>query len=130
MPTGAWGERQAEAFLKKRGFRILARNWRNPRDLRDELDLVCSDGDVLVFVEVKTRSTVALVSGYYAIDRRKKKVLRRTADAYLKCLPPAQRPKTFRFDVVEVESLTAENQSDGAVRHFENVPLFEKYYAP
>lgn len=128
LSTGAWGERRAEAFLKRLGYRLVARNWRNPRDRRDELDLVCSDGDVLVFVEVKTRSTVALVSGYHAIDRRKKKVLRRTADAYLKALAPAQRPRTFRFDVVEVDS--ADDQTEGGIRHFENVPLFPKFYAP
>ena len=130
LSTGAWGERRAEDFLKKKRFRILARNWRNPQDRRDELDLVCRDGEVLVFVEVKTRSTVALVSGYYAIDRRKKKVLRRTADAYLKCLPPAQRPRTFRFDVVEVDAGEPGSEADASVRHFENVPLFEKFYAP
>lgn len=128
--TGAWGERRAEDFLKAQGFRILARNWRNPRDRRDELDLVCRDGDVLVFVEVKTRATIALVSGYYAIDRRKKKVLLRAADAYLKALPRAQRPRTFRLDVVEVDADTRGNGVEPTLRHFENVPLFSKHYWP
>jgi putative endonuclease len=128
LSTGTAGERRAEKFLKQLGYRVIARNWRNPSDRRDELDLVCRDGEVLVFVEVKTRSSIALVSGYYAIDRRKKKALRRAADAYLKCLAPGQRPRTFRLDVVEVST---DGSAGGAeVRHFENVPLFPKYYAP
>jgi putative endonuclease len=120
---GALGERLAAARLKKSGLKIVARNWRSPRDQRDEIDLVCLEGEVLVFVEVKTRAAGALVSGYYAVDRHKKKVLRRAADAYLRALKPADRPTTFRFDVVEVE-LGAEV----IIRHFENVPLFEKDY--
>lgn len=128
LPTGTAGERRAEEFLRQRGYRVLARNWRSPRDHRDELDLVCRDGDVLVFVEVKTRSADALVSGYYAIDRRKKKVLRRAADAYLKSLAPDRRPRTFRFDVVEVSNFRGKGEEE--VRHFENVPLFPKHYWP
>jgi Holliday junction resolvase-like predicted endonuclease len=76
--AGARGERLAADFLQREhGFAILARNWRNPRDRREELDLVCRDGDALVFVEVKTRSSAALVTGYHAVTRRKKRVLLR-----------------------------------------------------
>jgi putative endonuclease len=120
---GAFGERLAAARLKKYGMKIIARNWRSPRDQRDEIDLVCLQGDVLVFVEVKTRAVGALVSGYFAIDRRKKTALKRAIDAYLRALRPTDRPKTFRFDVVEVEMA-----AEPIVRHFENVPLFEKEY--
>jgi len=123
---GARGERLAAKWLKKAGLKIVARNWRNPSDHRDEIDLVCLDRAVLVFVEVKTRSADALVSGYYAIDRRKKKALRRAADAYLRALLPADRPKTFRFDVIEVQARV--DGTDPIVRHFANVPLFEKDY--
>jgi len=127
LPTGTAGERRAEAFLKKLGFRVLARNWRSPRDHRDELDLICLDGVVVVFVEVKTRSVAALVPGYYTIDRRKKNALRRAADAYLKSFSLDQRPRTFRFDVVEI---TQSAGGDSEVRHFENIPLFPKNYWP
>ena len=89
--AGARGEGAAADFLRHRGYGIVARNWRNPRDRRDELDLVCRDGATLVFVEVKTRAAGALVPGYHAVDRRKKRVLRRTIEAYLGQLavPPA-----------------------------------------
>jgi putative endonuclease len=119
--TGARGERAAERFLRReKGFRIVARNWRSGRD---ELDLVCSDGTKLVFVEVKTRAAGALVPGYYTVDRRKKRALKRACYAYMKRL--RQKPPTFRFDVVEIMI-----HIDGGeeVLHFENIPLFPKGY--
>lgn len=102
-------------------MRLLAANWRNPRDRREEIDLVCADGEVLVFVEVKARAAGALVPGYFAVTPTKKRVLLRACTAYLKQL--RKRPLTWRFDVVEVEMGV-----DGReiVRHFENVPLFPK----
>jgi len=119
-------ESLAARWLREhRGLRLIAANWRNPRDLREELDLVCDDRGVLVFVEVKARAATALVPGYFAIDRRKKRVLRRAIKAYLARLAP--KPPTFRFDVVEVE-LAAVAGGEPIVRHFENVPLFSKYY--
>jgi putative endonuclease len=122
--TGSQGERLAEAYLQRRcGFISLARNWRNPADEREEIDLVMRDRDVLVFIEVKARSTRALVPGYFAVTPRKKKVLRRACGAYLRQLRP--RPRTFRFDVVEVE-FPEKPHGDPIVRHFEHVPLFSK----
>ena len=123
--AGERGERQAEAWLKReKGFSIVARNWRSPRDRREEIDLVCREGDVLVFVEVKARAAAALVPGYYAVDERKKRVMRRAIDAYLRRLPAA--PRTFRFDVVEVSQRPEGDVAE--ILHFENVPLFSKHY--
>lgn len=123
--SGASGERLAEAFLKQRGLRVVAHNWRSPRDRRDEIDLICDDGGALVFVEVKTRSAGALVPGYFAVDARKKKVLRRAATAYLRSLHPP--PATFRLDVVEVATRPGEAPE---ILHFENVALFPKHFRP
>src|SRR4051812_4015444 len=82
--AGTRGEQLASEWLQQhRRFKIVARNWRSPRDRREEIDLVCRDTDVLVFVEVKARAAGALVPGYYAIDRRKKRVLRRAIETYL-----------------------------------------------
>ncbi len=59
---GEAGERVAERYLRReKGFKRIARNWRNPQDRREEIDLVMKDGEVLVFVEVKTRAMDALV---------------------------------------------------------------------
>lgn len=120
--AGERGEKIAADWLRRtRGFTIVAHNWRSPRDRRDELDLVCHDGEVLVFVEVKARAPEALVPGYHAVDARKKRVLQRAARAYLAGL--GEKPRTFRLDVVEVV-LTAEPE----VLHFENVALFPKHF--
>ncbi len=122
---GSAGERAAEAFLcAKPGWRLVVRNWRSPKDRRDEIDLVCRDGEVLVFVEVKTRAAGALVGGYHAVDARKKRVLRRACGVYLRGLG-AHRPRTVRFDVVEVE-WAADGRAEPVARHFENVPLWPR----
>lgn len=118
---GAAGEQAALRFLRDRhGYEIVARNWRSGRD---EIDLVCRDGDVLVFVEVKARAAGALVPGYYSVDRRKKRALRRAIHAFLTSLK--HRPRTFRLDVVEVQ---LEAGRADQILVFENIPLFPKGY--
>ena len=122
--AGARGEQAAADFLQSRqGYAIVTRNWHSPRDQRDEIDLVCRDGDVLVFVEVKARAGGALVSGYQAVDERKKRALRRAVQAYLGQLTPA--PRTFRLDIVEI---TLSGRLPTQVMHYENAPLFPKGY--
>jgi putative endonuclease len=137
---GQAGERAAEAHLRAAGLRVVTRNWRNPADAREEIDLVLNDSEVLVFAEVKARSASAQVSGYSAVDRRKKKVLLRACRAYLAQLrPPASH---YRFDIVEVrhgvtekqaqatgrmnldKRLTSVQKGDREVWHYRDVPLF------
>lgn len=130
--SGAQGERLAASWLQReRRFSVVARNWRSPRDRREEIDLVCRDGEVLVFVEVKARAAGALVPGYHAIDKRKKRVLRRAIEAYLARL--RSKPLTFRFDVVEISfpattEMKTHHGAEPEILHFENVPLFSKYF--
>jgi putative endonuclease len=126
---GGQGEMLAQQHLREvAGLTILACNWRSPRDRRDELDLVALDGAVLVFVEVKTRTKGARVPGYYAVNARKKRVVLRAAKAYLRGLP--QKPRTVRFDIVEVALSRYESTGTPEVRHFANVPLFPKSFRP
>jgi len=81
VPMRAWlsrrdpGERAAERYLRALGFEIIARNWRSPRDSRDEADLLVLTPcrTILVVVEVKRSNT-----GWNALDRidqRKREVL-------------------------------------------------------
>lgn len=124
--TGAHGEKLAARFLRKHhGFRILARNWRSPRDRRDEIDLVCLDRGVLVFVEVKTRAADSLISGYHAVDKAKKRVLLRACTDYLRQLGRRRETLSYRFDIVEVQHNGRDREP--LVRHYENVPLFPKH---
>jgi putative endonuclease len=121
--AGRNGEAKAARFLRRKsGFKLVARNWRNPRDRREEIDLIARDGAVLVFVEVKARAAGARVPGYYAVDWRKRRALRRACRAYLALLRP--KPRTFRLDIVEVELAPGEP----VIRHFRNIPLFPKHF--
>lgn len=120
---GDAGENAAAKFLKKRGLRIVKRNYRSGRD---EIDIIAADAGTLVFVEVKTRSADALVPGYFAaVQKRKKAAIRRCAKAYMRALPRA--PKSFRYDVVEVRFGTGADgsagKSDPDIFHYENVRL-------
>jgi putative endonuclease len=124
--AGELGERLASEWLQReRRFAVLARNWRSPLDRREEIDLVCRDVGVLVFIEVKARAGGALVSGYHAVDARKKRVLRRAIKTYIAQL--RDKPHTFRFDIVEV-GFAAAGMSAPQIYHFENVPLFPKHF--
>ena len=113
---GKLGECLAEEFLGKKGYRCILRNWRSPRDRRDEIDLICMDGRILVFVEVKTQSREFPVPAFYRVDRRKRAVLLRAARTYLQGLKT--KPLTFRLDVVEV---TLRQSADADILHFENM---------
>lgn len=124
--AGEAGEELAAAWLQREcALAIVAQNWRNPNDRREEIDLVGRDRDVLVFVEVKARSAGALVPGFHAVDARKKRVLRRAIRSYLSRL--AVKPRTFRFDVVEV-ILPGDATAKPEILHFENVTLFSKHF--
>lgn len=121
--SGGQGERLAADWLRReRGFVIVCRNWRNPLNRREEIDLVCRDREALVFVEVKARAAGSLVPGYFAVNARKKRVLRRAAWSYLRQLHP--RPATYRFDVVEISIPAAGSAAAPGILHFENVRLF------
>jgi len=120
---GQYGEDLADRYCRKElGYRVLARNWRSKKD---ELDLICMDDGVLVFIEVRSRARDALVSGFASVNARKKKVLQRGCKSYLKQLQ--NPPKHFRFDIIDVSLAGGEL---GEVRHYANVPLFHKHYTP
>lgn len=118
---GRFGEDLTADFCRRElGYKLIARNWRWKRD---ELDIICQDGDVLVFVEVRSRAAHALVGGVHSVDAKKKKVLLRGCKAYINQLQ--NRPKHVRFDVVDV-AISVDGEGD--VRHYANVPLFSKHY--
>ena len=111
LRRGELGERAAKKHLQKLGLKFLAANFRSARG---EIDLVFRDGDCLVFIEVKTRSSEDWTRPAAAVDARKRRLLSQTALDYLKLLK--NPPVKFRFDIVEV--LLA----DGAVREIRHLP--------
>jgi len=97
LRRGKLGERAAKKHLQKLGLKFLTANFRSDRG---EIDLVFRDGDCLVFVEVKTRSSEAWTRPAAAVDVRKRRLLSQTALNYLKLLKYPQ--VKIRFDIVEV----------------------------
>lgn len=99
-PFGRRGEARAEQFLRKEGYRIVARNVTNPDGRRlGEIDIVAFDGDCLVFVEVKARTSTEIPLAL-AIRKEKLHRLAKIGEWYLR------RMKLFgtqyRFDMVGV----------------------------
>lgn len=115
--AGQRGEAQAEKFLKKAGFKIIARNVHVGYD---ELDLIAQQGDTLIFVEVKTRKNENFGRPAAAVDRAKRKKLSRAAMHFLK--KRKLRPPYIRFDVVEVIGDKPE------IRHIQNAFQLEGGY--
>ena len=89
----------AARFLETRGYRVLRRNYR-PRG-GGEVDLVCRQGDTLVFVEVKTRRSLAFGRPHEAVDRAKQQLITRGARAWMRRLG-GENNVYHRFDIVEV----------------------------
>jgi putative endonuclease len=96
--TGRRGEDDAYFYLRRQGYVIVARNWRSPRH-RGELDLVGWDGDVLCFIEVKTRTTRDVAPAEAAVDEEKRRDLGTVARDYRRLV--AGNP-ALRFDVVSI----------------------------
>lgn len=99
-PIGARGEDAAADAYRRRGYRVVARNW---RCRIGEIDLVVERAGVLVFCEVKSRRGVAFGGGYEAVSRRKQAKIRALAEAFLQA--HGSRPDGVRFDVASVAFL-------------------------
>ena len=97
LALGAIGERAAEVAYVRRGYRVVARNWRSRLG---ELDLVLARGGVVVICEVKTRRARRFGEPWQAVDARKQAKLRNLAQAFL--IVSDLRPDAVRFDVASV----------------------------
>ncbi len=95
---GRLGEKLALRHLKKRGYRILDRNF---RCRRGEIDIVAEQKDYLVFVEVRTKTTVAFGTPEESITQTKKDHLVAAALTYISEHP--KLPPLWRIDVVAIE---------------------------
>ncbi|MGE3182173.1 MAG: YraN family protein [Phycisphaerae bacterium] len=109
--TGVAGEKVAERFLRKRGCRILERRYRTPVG---EIDLIARDGTTVVFIEVKTQSSDALLDPERRVTKSKQAKLSRAAAWYVQKM--ALQNNILRFDVVTVLFGVAKQPPD--VQHF------------
>src|SRR5271169_2790670 len=100
LTTARRGETEAYLYLRRQGYRIVAKNFRTPHN-RGEIDLIGWDHDVLCFVEVKTHAQAGLVPPEAAVDVDKKQHIRSVARKYVRRLRGNMRP-ACRFDIVSV----------------------------
>jgi putative endonuclease len=98
MALGRRGEDVAHRYLRAAGFRILARNYRPGAD--SEVDIIARDGDIVVFVEVKSRSSAEYGTPDRAIDGEKRKHIIRAARSY--ATKAGIEWNQVRFDTVSV----------------------------
>jgi putative endonuclease len=113
---GRRGESLAAGYLQAKGYTILERNYRTPYG---EIDLIAATGDVIAFVEVKTRTSKSLGPPEISITPRKIEHMRNAAEYFIQQHP--DMIKDWRLDVLTVQLKTG--QSAPLVDHFENVSI-------
>ena len=112
---GRWGESLAADYLRKKGYQLLAANW---RCRFGEIDLIAADRTYLCFVEVKLRKNDAYGRGAEDVDARKRRKLRLSAELYLVQHPPGQLQP--RFDVIEIGAPQGMSTKNAEIDHLEN----------
>ena len=111
--VGRWGEDTAAQYLAANGYTVLARN---VHSAHGEIDIIASKDGLLVFVEVKTRSTHTFAYPEDSVTRRKQAYLLSAAEDYLQAHP--ESGDSWQFDVIAVEGAPG---GKAQIDHFENV---------
>jgi putative endonuclease len=95
---GSEGEALAVEFLRKKGYKIVKKNYRTPIG---EIDIIAKDGDTIVFLEVKTRTTESFGFPFEAVTDHKRRKIKNVALLFLKSL---KEEVPARFDVLSISS--------------------------
>jgi putative endonuclease len=104
---GKWGEKTAEKYLADRGYSVVAVNHRTPFG---EIDIIANDADVLVFVEVKTRSSTYLGNPEGSVTLRKQKHIIESAQFYM--MNEDQEFDEWRVDVIAITGKPGDSNID------------------
>jgi putative endonuclease len=112
---GRAGEERAAQYLIGAGYDIIERNWRCPQG---ELDIVALGGTVLVFVEVKTRRSLAYGHPFEAVDVRKRRRLWKLAHAWMAAHPDLAHGRSLRVDVI---GITGAEPSTATLEHLVDI---------
>ena len=112
--VGAWGESIAADYLKKKHYKIVALNY---RCRYGEIDLIVSNKQYLVFVEVKLRKTDKFAQALEHVDVHKQNRLRTTAELFLSQNATEQQP---RFDVIEIYAPDGPATTKPVIKHLED----------
>lgn len=108
---GKKGEKTAERFLKRKGYKIVEKNY----SCRfGEIDIIAENDGYLVFAEVKARNGNSIASPREFVDKKKQERIILTAQMYLSCHDTRKQP---RFDVIEVNT---DKLLFGKIDHVEN----------
>lgn len=117
--VGRWGEDAAACYLERSGYTILGRNIRTRYGEIDILARQHPDGE-LVFVEVKTRTSLNFGFPEEAVDSRKLEHMGLAADAYLESRPELAAAG-WRFDVIAIHGAPGGKTEEVRIEHFENI---------
>jgi len=104
---GITGEEDACAYLEEKGFEIIEKNFRAGK--AGEIDIIAKKDRLMIFVEVKSRSTDTYGGARYSLNEKRKRRFRFVADFYLHknyCLK--KMDLLFRFDMIAIENDTIE----------------------
>lgn len=112
--TGRWGEAQTAAFLRQKGYTLLAAGYTSRFG---EIDLIVQNRKYLVFVEVKLRKDDTFAAAREFVDQRKQERIRKTALFYLQSHPTQLQP---RFDVVEIYAPNGPKTDKPEICHWED----------
>ena len=93
---GKWGEDLAAAYLAKKGYEILERDWKSGHH---DLDIIARDEDTLVIIEVKTRRNRLFGDPEEAIDYKKRMSLQSAINHYVKS---HRTGRDIRFDIISI----------------------------
>lgn len=114
VSIGQYGEEIACEYLKIHDYKILERNYRTRFG---EIDIIAKCNDILVFIEVKTKSGIDFGTPAEMVNKKKKLKLERLAKAYLQEQELSSEEKKFRIDVV---SVILEEGEKLEIQHIEN----------
>lgn len=109
---GKYGEEVATTFLIDKGFQIVTRNYRQKTG---EVDIIAQDGSTLVFIEVKTRSSLQFGQPFEAVTEKKQAKLKRIALDYM--TRNSIKNQAARFDVV---SILIKKNKEPVIEHLQN----------
>ena len=112
--SGPWGEALAAEYLRKKGWRIEAMNYRTRLG---EIDIIASNRQYLVFCEVKLRKSADFAAAREFVDARKQQRLRTTALLYLS---QHETPLQPRFDVIEIYAPDGTQTRRPQITHMED----------
>jgi len=108
---GKWGEETATNYLSQKGYELVARNARTPYG---EIDIIVKQGDITIFVEVKTRTSNKMGLPEEAITPRKREHMLAAADHY----SAEHEIDHWQIDVISIEGKP--DTAEPKITHFEN----------